>query len=45
MSKPLGFSHSVQVKEGAKMYYMWMDFFRDKAGEEWLKTHNAIKEQ
>ncbi|WP_282043749.1 hypothetical protein [Winogradskyella flava] len=36
---PLGSSHSVEVKESSKMYYVWMDFFRDKKGEEWLKTH------
>jgi hypothetical protein len=40
---PLGSSHSVKVEEGKKMYYVWMDFFLDKKGEEWLKTHNAIK--
>ncbi len=42
---PLGSSHSVDVAEGDKMYYMWMDFFRDKKGEEWLKTHNAVKKE
>jgi hypothetical protein len=42
---PLGSSHSVEVENGDKMYYMWMDFFRDKDGEEWLKTHNVIEEQ
>lgn len=40
---PLGSSHSVKVDKGQKMYYMWMDFFLDKNGEEWLKTHNAVK--
>lgn len=40
---PLGSSHSVKVKEGEKMYYMWMDFFLDKKGEEWLKTHKKIE--
>jgi len=38
---PLGSSHSVEVKEGSKMYYVWMDFFLDKKGEEWLKTHKS----
>ena len=38
---PLGSSHSVSVEEGEVMYYVWMDFFRDKDGEEWLKTHNT----
>lgn len=37
---PLGSSHSVSVDKDEEMYYVWMDFFRDKKGEEWLKTHN-----
>jgi hypothetical protein len=40
---PLGSSHSVSVKENNKMYYVWMDFFRDKKGEAWLKTHKKQK--
>lgn len=40
---PLGSSHSVEALEGEEMYYLWMDFFRDKKGEEWLKTHNTVK--
>ena len=36
---PLGSSHSVSVEKDKVMYYVWMDFFRDKKGEEWLKTH------
>ena len=42
---PLGSSHSVDVGEGDEMYYVWMDFFRDKKGEEWLKTHNAVNKE
>lgn len=42
---PLGSSHSVEAKAGDKMYYVWMDFFKDKKGEEWLKTHNAIEDE
>lgn len=38
---PLGSSHSVSVDENKIMYYVWMDFFRDAKGEEWLKTHNT----
>ena len=38
---PLGSSHSVSVEKNEVMYYVWMDFFRDKDGEEWLKTHNT----
>ena len=36
---PLGSSHSVSVEKDEIMYYVWMDFFLDKKGEEWLKTH------
>ena len=38
---PRGSSHSVSVEVDNKMYYVWMDFFVDKDGEEWLKTHNT----
>ncbi|MCL5127609.1 cupin domain-containing protein [Algibacter sp. L4_22] len=37
---PRGSSHSVSVEADNEMYYVWMDFFVDKDGEEWLKTHN-----
>jgi len=36
---PLGSLHSVSVEKNETMYYVWMDFFLDKKGEEWLKTH------
>ncbi|WP_372751237.1 cupin domain-containing protein [Labilibaculum sp.] len=36
---PVGSSHSVSVEKEEVMYYVWMDFFMDKKGEEWLKTH------
>ena len=38
---PRGSSHSVSVNANNEMYYVWMDFFVDKDGEEWLKTHNT----
>lgn len=38
---PLGSRHSVSVEENEVMYYVWMDFFMDKEGEEWLKTHKV----
>ena len=41
---PRGSSHSVSVKADNEMYYVWMDFFVDKDGEEWLKTHNTDDE-
>ena len=36
---PLGSNHSVSVEKDEILYYVWMDFFLDKKGEEWLKTH------
>ncbi|PQV48408.1 hypothetical protein CLV33_105267 [Jejuia pallidilutea] len=41
---PRGSSHSVSVNADNEMYYVWMDFFVDKDGEEWLKTHNTVDE-
>jgi len=38
---PLGSSHSVSVEKDKIMYYVWMDFFLDKKGEDWLKTHKV----
>ena len=42
---PLGSSHSVSVEKDDVLYYVWMDFFLDKKGEEWLKTHNTSDEK
>lgn len=39
---PIGSSHWVKVDENNKMYYLWMDFFLSKEGQEWLKTHKPI---
>lgn len=39
---PLGSFHGAQVKEGKKLHYVWMDFFADKAGQEWLKMHKPL---
>jgi mannose-6-phosphate isomerase-like protein (cupin superfamily) len=39
---PLGSHHGAQVAAGRKLHYVWMDFFRDKAGQEWLKMHKPI---
>lgn len=39
---PLGSSHWVTVDAEKKLYYMWMDFFIDREGQEWLKTHKPI---
>lgn len=39
---PIGSNHWVSVGENKKMYYMWMDFFLTKEGQEWLKTHKPV---
>lgn len=39
---PIGSSHWVTVDGGKKMYYMWMDFFLTKEGQEWLNTHKSM---
>ncbi len=39
---PIGSSHWVTVEENKKMYYMWMDFFLSREGQEWLKTHKPV---
>ena len=39
---PIGSSHWVTVGEGKKLYYLWMDFFIDREGQEWLKTHKPV---
>jgi quercetin dioxygenase-like cupin family protein len=42
---PLGSTHWATVGEGKKMYYLWMDFFMTKEGQEWLKTHKPISKK
>ncbi len=42
---PLGSSHWATVGRGKKMYYLWMDFFMTKEGQEWLKTHKPISKK
>jgi len=42
---PLGSRHSVSVEKDEIMYYVWMDFFLDKKGEGWLKTHKVDADQ
>jgi hypothetical protein len=39
---PKGSSHWVTVGENKMMYYLWMDFFTTKEGQEWLKTHKPV---
>jgi mannose-6-phosphate isomerase-like protein (cupin superfamily) len=41
---PLGSEHSVRVDAGHKLHYIWIDYFRDAAGVEWIKKmHKSDK--
>jgi len=42
---PLGSNHGASVVEGKKLYYVWMDFFESKEGQEWLKMHKPVDEK
>jgi len=42
---PIGSTHWATVGAGKKMYYLWMDFFLTKEGQEWLKTHKPISKK
>jgi len=39
---PLGSNHGAEVADGRKLHYIWIDFFKDRKGEEWLKEHKPI---
>jgi hypothetical protein len=41
---PLGSMHGAEVEAGKKLYYIWLDFFENKEGQVWLKTHKPITE-
>lgn len=40
---PLGSMHGAQVADGKKMHYIWMDFFFNKEGQEWLQMHKPLE--
>jgi quercetin dioxygenase-like cupin family protein len=39
---PQGSNHGAEVAEGRKLYYVWMDFFQDRKGLEWLNGHKPL---
>ncbi len=41
---PLGSMHGAKVQAGDRLYYVWVDFFTTKAGQEWLKMHKPVEE-
>jgi hypothetical protein len=40
---PLGLTYGVTVEDGNELHYIWIDLFRDLAGEAWLDNHIEIK--
>lgn len=42
---PLGSNHGAEVAEGNRLHYVWMDFFADKKGQEWLQMHKPIDDK
>ena len=42
---PIGSNHGAEVADGKKLHYVWMDFFMDKKGQEWLKMHTPLDSQ
>jgi hypothetical protein len=39
---PSASNHGADVASGLKLHYVWMDFFQDRAGLEWLNMHKPI---
>lgn len=39
---PSGSMHGCRVAEGDRLYYLWLDFFPTKEGQEWLRMHKPI---
>jgi mannose-6-phosphate isomerase-like protein (cupin superfamily) len=40
---PLGSEHGVRVDAGKKLHYLWLDFFQDKKGVEWItQMHKPV---
>jgi hypothetical protein len=42
---PLGSMHGTEVAAGKRLYYVWLDFFTTKEGQEWLKMHKPTHEK
>lgn len=41
---PLGSSHSVDVEEGRKLHYIWIDLFKDASGASWIEQEHEDEE-
>ncbi len=42
MHIPLGSNHGVEVAEGSRLHYLWIDFFLNRQGQDWLKEHKPV---
>jgi hypothetical protein len=42
---PSGSMHGCEVAAGNKLYYVWLDFFSTKEGQQWLRMHKPILEE
>lgn len=42
---PLGSMHGTQVADGNTLYYVWMDFFTTREGQQWLQNHKPVTEE
>jgi hypothetical protein len=42
---PSGSMHGCQVDAGNTLYYVWLDFFATREGQEWLRMHKPIDEE
>lgn len=42
---PSGSMHGCQVAAGNRLYYVWLDFFPTKEGQEWLRMHKPVQEK
>jgi quercetin dioxygenase-like cupin family protein len=40
---PSASNHGAEVAAGHKLYYVWMDFFQDRKGLEYLKVHKPLQ--
>lgn len=42
---PPGSMHGCQVIAGNRLYYVWLDFFLTRKGQEWLRMHKPVQEK
>ena len=40
---PLGSNHGARVEAGKHLHYVWLDFFLNVEGQDWLKMHRPLE--